>query len=46
MFSVAQIVSFQKHKSADVRHFHDIRLSRNVSDMLSIYIVFITEDQY
>lgn len=45
MFSVAQTASFQKHKSADVRHFHEIRLSRNVSDMLRVFR-YISEDQY
>lgn len=46
-FSVAQIASFQKHKNADVRHFRDVRLSRNVNYMLSMYILlYITENQY
>lgn len=39
--SVAQIASFQKHKSADVRRFHNVRLSRNVSYKLSMYILLL-----
>jgi len=38
MFSVSQTVFFQKYKNANAI-FYDIRLSRNVRYMLSMYIL-------